>query len=96
MRQQRNLATPEAIAQAAQAIYETRYKFDMETRHDGKFVAIDVLGGGCHLGDSAHAALQSARGEVPHGVFHLIRVGAPGAFSSTHGWGKKSSGAWAP
>lgn len=93
--EQTNLATPGRIVKAAEAIYENKYKTDMEASHDGEFVAIDVLGEGCYLGDSAEAALQKARDEAPHGVFHLIRVGAPGAFSSSYGWGNESSVAWA-
>ena len=71
------------------------YKSDMETNHVGEFVAIDVLGKKCYLADSPEVALQEAREKAPHGVFHLIRVGSPGVFSSSYGWGHESSVSWA-
>lgn len=93
--EQTNLATPGRIAKAAETIYEENYKSDMEANHAGEFVAIDVLGKECYLGDSPEVALQKARDEAPHGVFHLIRVGALGVFSSSYGWGNESSVSWA-
>ncbi len=93
--EQTNLATPKRIADAAEAIYEQKYQTEMEADHTGEFVAIDVLGEECYRGKSAAEALQTARKEAPHGVFHLIRVGAPGAFSSSYGWGDGTSVSWA-
>lgn len=36
----------------------------METSHEGEFVAIDVLNGGCHLGETAEQALQNGTREI--------------------------------
>ena len=92
--EQSNLTIPARIAEMAEAIYEKDYKREMEDSHDGEFVAIDVLKGGCHLGETAEQALQTARENSPNGVFHLIRVGALGAFSSSYGWSDGTSLSW--
>ena len=92
--EQSNLPLPARIAEQAEAIYEKNYKREMEASHEGEFVAIDVLNRGCHLGETAEQALQTAREKSPNGVFHLIRVGALGAFSSSYGWSHESPVSW--
>ena len=76
----RSLANPEAIAAAGEEIYAEKYKKECERRHNGEFVAIDVSDGAAYRGKLAGDALMKARHEAPHGVFHLIRVGARRAF----------------
>ena len=92
--EQLNLTIPARIAEKAESIYAEKYKRKMEASHEGEFVAIDVLTGGCHLGETAGQALQTARETSPNGVFHLIRVGSLGAFSSSYGWNDGSSVSW--
>ena len=92
--EQPNLTLPARIAEKAEAIYEEKYKHDMEASHEGEFVAIDVLTEQLHLGETAEQALQTAREKSPNGVFHLIRVGALGAFSSSYGWSHESPVSW--
>ena len=92
--EQPSLTIPARIAERAEAIYEERYKQEMEASHDGEFVAIDVLNGGCHLGETAEQALQTAREKSPNGVFHLMRVGALGAFTSSYGWSDGAAISW--
>ena len=75
-----NLTDPAEIARTAEGIYAEKYQKQFEKEHKGEFVAIDVLDGEAYLGQFAEKALLAARENAPHGVFHLIRVGAPGAF----------------
>ena len=76
-------STPTKIAEAANKIYQENFQETYEISHKGKYVAIDIRSGLAHLGDSSDDALEKARKDAPHGVFHLIRVGSPAAFKAT-------------
>lgn len=78
------LTDPGKIAEAAEAIYEDQYREDYEQSHDGEYVVIDVATGAAYLGEYAEDALHNARQKAPHGVFHLMRIGAPGAFKVSY------------
>ena len=75
-----NLNNPGAISQAGEAIYVAQYKAQYEEKHAGKFVAINIADGSATLGATASQALFNGRAQHPEGLFHLIRVGRPGAF----------------
>ncbi|MEN6560677.1 MAG: hypothetical protein ABFD52_07875 [Acidobacteriota bacterium] len=75
---------PRAIAECGEAIYLKKYKDAYEIEHMGKFVAIDVLTEKTYIADSPLEALTHARQDAPLGIFHLIRVGATGAFRVSH------------
>ncbi len=75
-----SLADPREIARIAEEIYRQKYKEHFEKAHSGKFVVIDIRSKEAHIGDFAEEAFEIARKKAPHGVFHLIRIGAPGAF----------------
>ena len=77
------LTNPGEIADAAEAIYKAKYAAEYEQLYDGKFVVIDVTDERAYLGVYAEGALGEARRQSPHGVFHLMKVGAPGAFKVT-------------
>ena len=79
-----SLTDPGKIAATAEKIYEERYREVYEQDHSGHFVAIDVQDGEAYLAEFPEGALQLARERAPHGVFHLIRIGAPGAFRVSH------------
>lgn len=74
------LTNPSQIAEAAEDIYEAEYRKEYEQSHNGEFVVIDVTNRHAYLGTHAEDALRTARRESPHGLFHLMRVGALGAF----------------
>lgn len=74
------LDTPEKIAQAGERFYAERHKAKLEASHNGQFVAINVLTGDAYVGQFSEMALEAARKAAPNGVFHLIRIGSPGAF----------------
>jgi len=81
---------PKAIAEAGEEIYNS-LRADLETNHRGRFVAINVNTGTYHLGDSAEEAVEKARNAEPEDLFHLIRVGFPGAFQVSHALQRASS-----
>jgi hypothetical protein len=73
-------SNPQAIADQGERIYTERYKAQFEAEHLGKFVAIDIKTGHATLGNTSDEALENAKKTNPTGLFHLIRVGSPGAF----------------
>ena len=77
-------STPKEIVEAGERVYRERYKADYETKHLGKFVAIDVKTGKSYLGDTSSQALQAAHADEPSSLFHLIRVGSEGAFKVSY------------
>ena len=68
------------IVNRAETLYEERFKEICEAEHSGKFVAIDIVNETMHVGDYPEDALGAARGESDNGLFHLIKVGSPGAY----------------
>ncbi|MGH8016559.1 MAG: hypothetical protein ACREBV_10230, partial [Candidatus Zixiibacteriota bacterium] len=63
------------LVQKGQDIYDRRYKKDLEEKHHGEFVAIDVTTEDHYLGSTPDEAAQKAREANPGGFFHLIRIG---------------------
>ncbi len=88
------LTDPGKIAAAAEKIYDERYRQKYEGKFLGQFVVIDVHGGSAYQGEFAEEALQKARESAPHGVFHLIRIGAPGAFKVSYVGERETSWNW--
>ncbi len=93
------LNSPIKIAQAGEAIYRNNFKEKYETTHQGHFVVIDVRDEKAYVDESSEKALQKAREQAPYGIFHLIRIGSPGAFKansiSSHDewdWSLRSTG----
>lgn len=74
------LSNPKAAAELGEKIYQDLYKEQYEQEHQGKFVAIDVTSEKAYLDDAPEKVLESARKASPVGIFHLIKVGFPGAF----------------
>jgi hypothetical protein len=79
------LASLEKIAEAGERIYEERYKAQVEPRRYGHFIAVDVISGIGYVAEHPEQALQDARAAAPNGIFHLIRIGARGAFRVSFG-----------
>ena len=78
--QNKAFSSPTEIAAEGERIYAEKYKQDYETKHPGKFVAIDVTSGEAYLAEFPEEAIQSAQAKSPTGLFHLIKIGAQGAF----------------
>lgn len=86
------LDSPDKIAEEGQRLYEERHKADLEQNHRGEYVAIDVLTGNAYVAKFPEQAIEEARKQAPHGVLHLIRIGAPGAFKVS--FGSRRHGFW--
>ena len=85
--------SPDKIAEEGQRLYEERHKATLEGTRRGEYVTIDVLTGNAYAAEFPEQALEEARKQAPNGVFHLIRIGAPGAFKVSFGsrhafWGR--------
>jgi hypothetical protein len=79
------LDSPEKIAGAGERIYEERYKRQLDPDHHGHFIAVDVTSGVGYVAEYPEQALQDGRAAAPNGIFHLVRIGARGAFRVSFG-----------
>ena len=77
------LSNPQKFAEAGERIY-AEHKADLERENMGRFVAIDVATGKYYIDDAAERALDAGRAEQPSGIFHLIRIGYPGAYKLSY------------
>jgi hypothetical protein len=75
-----SLSNPKAVVEAGERIYKEKYQRDFEAAHLGKFAVIEVKTGKAYLGDTPEDAFENGRKGAPEGVFHLIKVGSPGAY----------------
>ncbi|MDA2927716.1 hypothetical protein MYX78_10895 [Acidobacteria bacterium AH-259-G07] len=71
---------PKEIATRGEQIYEEKYKKKYEKEHGGKFLAINVETGEAFLGNTAQSSFKLAKKKNPSGIFHLIKIGALGAY----------------
>src|ERR1039458_10859101 len=76
-------SNPKSIADAGERIYQ-ELKTQLESEHAGQFIAINVASAQYQVGDSPEEALEAAKAADPKGLFHLIRVGFPGAFQISY------------
>ena len=90
----RALNTPDKIAEAGRRLYAERHQIRLEKDHSGHFVAIDVLSGEAYVAEFPEQALEQAREKAPSGIFHLIRIGAPGAFKVSYSSHRNDRWAW--
>ena len=81
------LDSPTKIAEEGHRFYDEQYKADLERDRNGEYVAIDVSTGSAYVARYPELAIEEAREKAPNGVFHLIRIGAPGAFKVSFGFG---------
>jgi hypothetical protein len=72
------------MAKRGEAIYDEKYRAELEQKAHGKFLAINVATGDAALADSGEEALRAALEKDPAGFFHLVRVGHQAAFDA--GW----------
>ena len=92
-----SLSNPQAIVDAAEEIYNRKYRADLEQSCLGEFVAINVLTEEAFTAKLPEEALEKARRASPGGLFHLMKIGASGAFRVSYsssrgdGWGLRSA-----
>lgn len=77
---EKQFANPQEIAAAGQRIYEAKFKIDYEKKHAGCFLAIDVTSEQAFLSEQPEEALRKGQEASPSGIFHLMKIGASGAF----------------
>jgi hypothetical protein len=84
---------PQKVADQGQRIYDARYRAELEPRHHGQFVAIDVESGTAHIGATPEEAyLRGLRASLT-AVLFLVRVGFETAFDFTPG-GRDAGRKW--
>jgi hypothetical protein len=64
------------LVHAAERLYETRYRSQLEPAHNGEFIAIEPVSGDFFLGKTLSAAIQAARQTHPTRLPYAMRVGA--------------------
>lgn len=71
----------EAFSKKALAIYDQKYRSQLEASERGKVAAIEVESGEVFLGRTALEAAMKARKKFPDRLFYFIRVGYPAVHS---------------
>jgi len=66
---------PSTLARDGEALYNTQLRGALEPQHSGEFVAIEPFSGRYFLGQTATAALVTARNAMPESQFFLTRIG---------------------
>lgn len=67
------------LLEEGQSVYDTQLRVLLEPDHTGEFVAVEPSSGRYFLGQSATAALVTARDAMPESQFFLTRVGRSSA-----------------
>ena len=75
----------EEIVPRGQEIYERLLRPKLRPQDEGKFVVIDVQGGGYAMDDEEEAAFSRAsENATPEALFFFARVGKDGALAPAH------------
>lgn len=69
------------IARIGEKLYEDKIKVLVEPINNGDFLAIEIESAEYLLGKTAEEVLLKAKEKFPNKIFHLMRVGYPGAFT---------------
>ena len=85
---------PKEIAEAAEKLYRSEFREECEEKHNNMFIVIDITKKDYHVSEHAEEVLRNARKASPSGIFHLMRVGAPGAVQVSHGYEYETSPSW--
>ena len=72
---------PDEIVEAAERIYDAKFRKQYEGSHDDEFVAVDVVSEAGFHGKYPEEALARAQESAPDGTFYLIRIGASATFN---------------
>lgn len=77
------LLTPQEISQRGEKIYQEKLKKRLEKEHLGKYVAIEVQSEKYFMGLTLEEALEKAKKKFPDKIFHSIKIGSEGVFTSS-------------
>ena len=86
-------SSPERIAIRASEIYED-LGAEIKRDNTGKFMVVDVKTKHYFISEFSDEAFRLAREGSPHGIFHLIRIGARSAFKVSFSTGHDANGSW--
>jgi hypothetical protein len=78
------ITNPQEIATVGQRIYDDQYRSTYENKYPGQFVAIEVDSKDAFVDALPEKAIEAGRKKYPHGLFHLIKIGAAGAFKVSY------------
>jgi hypothetical protein len=70
----------QSVMERAKRLYAGQLQADLESRHMGRFVAIEPESGEYFLGDTFDEAVRAARTKYPSRLSHTIRIGHRAAF----------------
>jgi len=77
------ISRPETVVDLGERIYREQLKDLLEPKQTGRFVAIEVNSGKYFIADSPSDAMAKASSDMPQGLFHLMRIGATAAFTTS-------------
>lgn len=86
-------SSPQRIAERAAQIYDDLDDTIKKT-HAGHFMVVDVESGQHCIAEFSEDAFRLARENAPHGILHLIRIGAPSAFKVSFSTGHDANWSW--
>ncbi len=64
-----------AVAEAARRVYDSRYREEMEHKHEGRYLCIEPASGRYFLGDTFDQAVNAAADAFPDRLTHTLRIG---------------------
>ena len=71
---------PEMIAEKGEAIYKQKFQQELEQKHPGKFIAVDIASEDVVIADTPEEAISQAQAKYPGSYFHLIKIGSAGIY----------------
>lgn len=74
-----SIPTKDEIARRGREIYERDIRAEVERKHDGEFLVVDVATGDYAVGEDDEEVFDRAEAKNPEGLFYLMRVGRPAA-----------------
>jgi len=77
---QDNILNPEQVAELGKKIYTEKLKKELESKHNGEFVVIEVQSGKHVIAKTLIEALEVAQTKFPNKLFHTIKIGSEGVF----------------
>jgi hypothetical protein len=74
-----SMLTKDEIAHRGREIYEREIRAEVEARHDGEILVVDVATGDYVVGEDEDEFFDRVEAKNPEGLFYLMRVGRPAA-----------------
>jgi hypothetical protein len=68
------------IVQRGQDLYDQRIRAQVETRHPGQFLVLDIETGDYEIDADDVIAVQRAKTKHPEAAFYIVRIGSPTAY----------------